>query len=119
MFPRILLLLGTLTMTGCLLTVDSDRHAGSSQWSEELAHRIQPGETTEVWVQETFGEPSRRTEHADGSQVWHYENTSKVDTEVGLFLLFHVDVESEVEKRLSITIKEGIVTDYWTENSRY
>ena len=119
MFSRILLLLGTLTMTGCLFTVDSDRHAGSSQWSEELARRIEPGETTQVWVEETFGEPARRTEHADGSQVWHYENTSKVDTEVGLFLLFHVDVESEVEKRLSVTIKEGVVTDYWTENSRY
>jgi hypothetical protein len=60
----------------------------------------------------------RHAEYADGSEVWHYENNSKVDTEVGLFLLFHVDVESEVEKKLSVAIKDGLVTDYRTESSR-
>ncbi len=60
----------------------------------------------------------RHAEYADGSEVWHYENNSKLDTEVGLFLLFHVDVESEVEKKLSVAIKDGLVTDYRTESSR-
>ncbi|MES3007581.1 MAG: hypothetical protein V4751_07410 [Pseudomonadota bacterium] len=118
MLSKILLLLGTLTMTGCLFTVDSDRQVGSSQWSSAQAHRIEPGETTQIWVQETFGEPARRTEYADGSEVWHYENNSKVETEVGLFLLFHVDVENEVERTLSVAIKEGVVTDYWTDSSQ-
>ncbi len=57
-------------------------------------------------------------EYADGSEVWHYQNNSKADTAVGLFLLFHVDVESEVEKKLSVAIKDGLATDYWKESSR-
>ncbi len=105
-------------MTGCLFTVDSDRHEGNSQWSDQQLARIRPGQTTESWVRTTFGEPERLTEYEDGSEVWHYENTSRVDTEVGMFLLFHIDVESREEKRLAIEIKNGVVSDYGVESQR-
>lgn len=116
---KVVLLLGMSAMTGCLFTVDSDRDTGDSQWSDHQVARIEPGQTTESWVRTTFGEPERRTEYEDGSTVWHYENTSRVDTEVGLFLLFHIDVESREEQHLAVEMKNGVVLDYWVENRRH
>ena len=116
---RAMLLLGITAMTGCLFTVDSDRDSGGSQWSDQELARIQPGQTTESWVRTTFGEPKRRTEYEDGSSVWHYENTSRVDTEVGLFLLFHIDVESREEQHLAVEMKDAVVSDYWVETRRH
>lgn len=113
---RWLILSGTILMTGCLFTVDSDRHVSDAQWSDHEVARIEPGRTSEAWVRTTFGEPERRTEYEDGASVWHYESSNRVDTEVGLFLLFHIDVDSREEKRLSIELRQGVVTDYWVEN---
>jgi hypothetical protein len=50
--------------------------------------------------------------------LWHYSNRSKVEAEVGLLLLFHIDVERNVEQQLSIEIKDGVVRDYWIEERR-
>ncbi len=36
-----------------------------------------------------------------------------METVVGLFLLFRIDVEKEVEQQLSIENKDGVVSDYW------
>ena len=119
MLIRIFMLVGMLSMTGCLFTVDSDIHSRSASWSEQEVSRIVRGQTSENWVRNSFGAPTRSTQFDDGSALWHYSNKSKVETEVGLFLLFHIDVEKEVEQQLSIEIKDGVVRDYWVEESRY
>ena len=46
------------------------------------------------------------------------ERTLTEDTEVGLFLLFHIDVEREVRQDLSIEFSQGVVTDYWVKERR-
>ena len=119
MLIRILMLVGMLSLTGCLFTVDSDSHSQSASWSDKEVSRIERGRTSANWVRSSFGAPSRSTEFDDGSSLWHYSNKSKVETEVGLFLLFHIDVEKEVEQQLSIEIKDGVVRDYWVQESRY
>ena len=119
MLIRGFVLSGMLMMTGCLFTVDSDSHSQSAQWSDREVSRIVRGRTSENWVRSSFGEPTRSTEFEDGSTLWHYNNRSKVETEVGLFLLFHIDVEKDVEQKLSIEFKDGIVRDYWLEESRH
>lgn len=116
MVKRVLLAMGVLSMTGCLFTVDSDRHEGASPWSEGQVARIERGTTSAAWVRTSFGEPERTTHYDDGSEVWRYTNTSKVDTEVGFFLLFHVDVENEQKEQLFIEIKEERVSDYWMQS---
>ena len=118
MLKRIIVLMGILMMTGCLFTVDSDGHSQSARWSDQELSRIVPGQTSANWVRSSFGEPTRSTEFEDGSVIWYYSNRSRVETEVGLFLLFHIDVERDVEQRLSIEIKDGVVRDYWIEESR-
>lgn len=118
MMARLLLTLGVLSMTGCLFTVDSDRHEGASPWSEGQVARIERGSTSADWVLSSFGTPERITRHEDGSEVWRYSRSSKVETEIGLFLLFHVDVENEQEEQLFVEIREARVNDYWMQSGR-
>jgi hypothetical protein len=119
MIIRSVLAMGMLMMTGCLFTVDSDRNISSARWSDHELESIVRGQTSATWVRDSFGEPSRSTEFEDGSMLWRYNNRSQVETEVGLFLLFHIDVEKQIEQQLNIEIKNGIVSDYWVEESRY
>lgn len=117
MLIRSFMVIGMLMMTGCLFTVDSDSHSQSTRWSNQEVSRIVRGQTSANWVRSSFGEPTRTTEFEDGSSLWRYSNRSKVETEVGLFLLFHIDVEKEVEQQLSLEIENGVVRDYWIDES--
>jgi len=117
MVARLLLTLGVLSMTGCLFTVDSDRQEGVSPWSEGQVARIERGSTSADWVLSSFGDPERITRYEDGSEVWRYSKSSKVETEVGLFLLFHVDVEKEYQEQLFIEIRDARVKDYWMQSN--
>jgi hypothetical protein len=40
-----------------------------------------------------------------------------VETEVGLFLLFHVDVEKEYQEQLFVEIRDARVKDYWMQSN--
>lgn len=118
MLTRLMLTLGVLSMTGCLFTVDSDRHESISPWSEGQVARIERGITTSDWVRSSFGDPERITRHEDGSEVWRYSRSSTVETEIGLFLLFHLDMENEQQEQLHVEISDGRVTDYWMQSAR-
>ncbi|MDT8427414.1 MAG: hypothetical protein RQ757_01460 [Pseudomonadales bacterium] len=111
----VLISLLCLSMTACLVTVESDERARTTQWTEYDTDRLVIGETSQAWVQEVFGAPRRQSTYPDGGQVWRYENSSKRETEVGIFLLFHVDVDKEKTDVLAIEMHDGIVSDYWTE----
>ena len=114
----ILLLLG-MTLAGCLLTVDSDGRLLDSTWDEGDVNRLQIGTSNIDWVRSTFGEPSTRLSYADGTEVWKYRNRSEKDTEVGLFLVFSVDVEQERTETLSIEFDQELVTNYWIESDTF
>lgn len=119
MLSRIGLLLAMVFLTGCLFTVDSDHSSGASAWSDRQVAAIREGETSQDWVRTRFGDPDRRSMNdRDGTEIWHYESVQKRETEVGLFLIFSIDVDDEVYKRLSIVFKDGVVEDYWTESDR-
>lgn len=106
-------------LTGCLLTVDSDSRHLQTVWSEADVSRLQLGSSDPSWVRATFGDPITKLTYADGSEIWKYRNRSEKDTEVGLFLLFSVDVEEERIETLSIEFTDGIVTNYWIEEDRF
>jgi len=114
-----LLLIAGLTLTGCLLTVDSDGRLLDASWEEGDVSRLQIGSTDTDWVRSTFGEPRSRLSYADGTEVWKYRNRSEKDTEVGLFLLFSLDVEQERVETLSIEFEQGVVRNYWIESDQY
>ena len=114
----LLVVLG-VALNGCLLTVDSDGRLLDSSWDEGDVNRLEVGSTDTDWVRTTFGDPTSRLSYADGTEIWKYRNRSEKDTEVGLFLVFSVDVEQERIETLSIEFDQGVVSNYWIEEDQF
>ncbi len=108
-----------LTLTGCLLTVNSDSKPILTVWDDGDVNRLELGSSDQEWVRNSFGEPVSKLNYADGTEIWKYRNRSEKDTEVGLFLLFSVDIESERVETLSVEFLDGVVSNYWIEEDRY
>ena len=119
MIRIVMMLAMSMMLTGCLLTVDSDSRNLQSVWSEADVARLQLGRSDNSWVRSTFGDPITKLSYADGTEIWKYRNRSEKDTEVGLFLIFSVDVEEERTETLSIEFTDGVVTNYWIEEDRF
>lgn len=119
MIKNALLLALAVTMTGCLVTVDSDSRPLQTAWNEGDVSRLQVGQSDEQWVKNSFGDPVTKLNYADGTEIWKYRNRSEKDTEVGVFLIFSVDVEEERVETLSIEFAGGIVSNYWIEEERF
>ena len=91
----ILTAMAALLLSGCLISVDSDSRPLRTGWSESDVSRLALGESDTQFVRDVFGEPISKQSRADGGEVWQYRNRSERDTEVGVFLIFSVDVEEE------------------------
>lgn len=119
MIRKALLLVMGIAMTGCLITVDSDSRSLQSVWNEGDVARMQVGQSDQQYIRNTFGEPVTKLTYADGTEIWEYRNRSEKDTEVGVFLIFSVDVEEERVETLSIEFADGVVSNYWIEEDRF
>ena len=119
MIKKALLLAMAIALTGCLVTVDSDSRPLQTVWDDGDVSRIVLGSSDITWVQNSFGVPVTKLNYADGSEIWKYRNRSEKDTEVGVFLIFSVDIEEERTETLSIEFTDGIVTNYWIEEDRF
>lgn len=119
MIKSSLILLAALMMTGCLVTVDSDSRPLTTSWHDGEVARLQIGNTDQEFVRNSFGDPITKLTYADGTEIWKYRNRSEKDTEVGLFLIFSVDVEEERIETLSIEFVDGLVSNFWVEEERY
>lgn len=109
----------SLVLTGCLVTVDSDSRQLNTVWSESEVSRLQIGLSDTNWVRSSFGDPITKLTYADESEIWKYRNRSEKDTEVGVFLLFSVDIEEERTETLSIEFVDGVVTNYWIDQDSF
>lgn len=105
----------SMTLMGCLFVVDSKQSAGKTQWYEDDLQQIAAGQTSAAWVRETFGTPYRTSARPDGSEVWRYRNSRSKETEIGLFLLFNIDVSNQQEEILALEMQDGIVNRHWVE----
>lgn len=119
MVKNSLLLLACITLTGCLFTLNSDGRILSSVWDEADVNRLQLGQSDTEWVRTTFGDPTSLVSYADGTEVWKYRNRSEKDVEVGLFLIFSVDIEEERVETLTIEFDQGVVSNYSIEEVRF
>ena len=116
---KALLVALAVTMTGCLVSVDSDSRPLQTVWNEGDVTRLQVGQSDEQWVKNSFGDPVTKLNYVDGTKIWKYRNRSEQDTEVGVFLIFSVDVEEERVETLSIEFAGRIVSNYWIEEERF
>ncbi|MCH7816738.1 MAG: hypothetical protein IIC60_09245 [Proteobacteria bacterium] len=119
MIKKALFFAMSIALTGCLIHYDSDLRQLQTVWSESDVTRLQIGVSDQDWVTNTFGHPVTKLSYADGSEIWKYRNRSEKDIEVGLFLIFSVDIEEERIETLSIEFTEGLVTNYWIEGDRF
>jgi len=119
MIKKALLVAMAIALTGCLVTVDSDSRSLQKVWDEGDVSRLQVGTSDQQWVRDSFGDPTTRLTYADGSEIWKYRNRSEKDTEVGVFLIFSVDIEEERTETLSIEFTNDVVTNYWIEEDRF
>ena len=118
MIRMVLIGLMSITLSACLLTVDSDNRITQSAWNQGDVQRMKVGQSDMDWVRTAFGEPASRLRYADGTEIWKYRNRHEKDTEVGLFLLFSVDVEEEIIETLAVEFVDGIVDNYWIETDK-
>ena len=88
-------------------------------WNEADVSRLQLDESNHDWVSTSFGNPITKLTYADGTGIWKYRNRSEKDTEVGLFLVFSMDIEEERTETLSIKFTDGLVTNYWIAKDRF
>ncbi len=105
----------SLSLTGCVVTIDSD-HQLSSNWSEMDVDHIEVGETNKDWILSAIGNPNTKRTRSDGTEVWRYKNVSERDTRIGILLLLHMNVERERHKYLHVEFKDDVVIDYWMES---
>jgi hypothetical protein len=104
-----------ISLMGCLFVVDSKQKAGRTQWYQADLDQVVSGQTDAHWIRNAFGEPDRISRYENGSEIWRYRNTSSSRSEIGLFLLFNIDVERDREEVLALEIMDDLVTDYWVE----
>ena len=119
MLKKALLVAMGIVLSGCLVTVDSDSRPLQTVWNETDVTRLQIGESDVDWVETTVGHPVTKLSYADGTEIWKYRNRSEKDIEVGLFLVFSVDLEEERTETLSIEFIDGVVSNYWIEEARF
>jgi hypothetical protein len=119
MLKNALFLVMSFSLAGCLLTIESDGRMMSTTWDEADVTRLQIGQSDTDWVKVTFGDPTSILTYADGKEVWKYRNHAEKNVEVGLFLVFSVDIEKERIETLSIEFAQAIVTDYWIEEDTF
>lgn len=105
----------SLSLMGCLFVVDSKQKAGASQWSNQELNRIEVGQTRADWIRSSFGVPDRVSTCDDGTEVWRYRNSASSESQIGLFMLFRLNVERESAETLALEIRDAVVSDYWVE----
>lgn len=103
------------SLMGCLFVVDSKQNAGKTQWHDEERAQLVSGQTSVSWVTATLGAPDRSSDRDDGTEVWRYVNSRSKETEIGMFLLFNIDVSRDEEETLVIVVRDGLVVDHWVE----
>ena len=119
MIKKALLLVMSIVLTGCLVTVDSDSRPLQTVWSEMDVSGLQFGESDQNWASTSFGNPITKLTYACETEIWKYRNRSEKDTEVDLFLVLSVDIEEERTETLSVKFTDGLVTNYWIEEHRF
>lgn len=89
--------------------------SGRSVPGYDTLRQIRPGETTRVWVVETLGTPTSRTQLDDGAEILRYEYVRETRNKVGCLFIIDIDHSTVSEENLYFEIRDGIVERYWRD----
>jgi outer membrane protein assembly factor BamE (lipoprotein component of BamABCDE complex) len=109
--PFVVLLLATPIMSGCLFAGGSKTDITGRQVSRAEVASIQPGKTTEAQVLQMLGPSTTTTTMSDASVMHSWVATRKERKSGAMFLIFANASEKTETTTLSVTCKDGIVTN--------
>jgi outer membrane protein assembly factor BamE (lipoprotein component of BamABCDE complex) len=102
-----------LTAGGCLITSNASEHRSGTYVSDTTFNQIQPGKTTEGWIDATLGKPTSVSRLDDGTEIWKYSYTERRDSSGAVFLIFGGSNSTETNHTAFVEIHDGIVRKAW------
>ncbi len=119
--PRILLCTALLlpcvaaaTLSGCLAGGSSSTTQSGSFVSPATLASIEPGKTTQQWVQAMIGEPtSRITEN--GRDTWRYAFTRLARSSGFVLVIFGGSNSEQISQNTFVEFESGIVRRVWQD----
>ncbi|HLL90790.1 MAG TPA: hypothetical protein VK324_15925, partial [Tepidisphaeraceae bacterium] len=79
------LLLLSPAFVGCLVTAHNDERRTGNYVADGTFNQIQPGSTTQGWVEATLGPPDSKADAGGGVSVWKWRYTETRDSGGSVF----------------------------------
>jgi len=113
------LLLGILPVTGCVVYRNNTHYGEKGKpVSSRTLDQIECGATTKDWVVATLGEPSQQSQAGEGVEVLEYRYSRKKDNQFLILPFVIINDEGENIQTLHFEIRNGVVTNFWKEDSK-
>lgn len=105
--------------SGCAVidSHDESRFSGTTVSAETL-QRIEPGVTTEAWLQAALGEPTRTTTVDATTHILSYASTHSRHSHATVLFLLNTSTHLEIDETLFFECRDGVVTRFWKESRR-
>jgi outer membrane protein assembly factor BamE (lipoprotein component of BamABCDE complex) len=112
---RLLVLIPFLALTACVYVQDSHTRNKGTEVSQSQVAKVEPGKTTKEWILTTLGTPDRIHSEKDGLEIFEYVSERNEKTESKFFLLFSVESDKVVSKKVTrVVMRNGIVESITT-----
>ncbi len=102
-------------LSGCLVRVNSSSEYSGNYVPPTTLSKVEPGKTTQEWIQATMGEPNTKTTLKDGTEIWRFEYERTRSSSGSVFLLLDSDSRSRVRGATFVELKDGIVQKVWRD----
>ena len=85
--------------------------------SQKTLDQIEPGKTSKVKLLALLGEPTRKKELSDGSELYTYSYVKKTTNNVAVFLVLAMHEDDEKHDSLYFEIEDDVVRKFWRDSS--
>ncbi len=85
--------------------------------SQKTLDQIEPGKTSKVKLLALLGEPTRKKELSDGSELYTYSYVKKTTNNVAVFLVLAMHEDDEKHDSLYFEIENDVVRKFWRDSS--
>jgi outer membrane protein assembly factor BamE (lipoprotein component of BamABCDE complex) len=112
---RLLAVIPFFALTACVYVQDSHTRNKGTEVSQNQVAKVEPGKTTKEWILSNLGTPDRIHAEKDGLEVYEYVSERNERTESKFFLLFSVESDKTVAKKVTrVVMTKGIVDSITT-----
>lgn len=101
--------------SGCLYRNYTTTEETGKKISDSTLQQLDPGKTTREFVLSTLGSPSSRDKQENGTEIFKYTYTKKIDEKIRVFLLFASNKAETTIQIVCLEFKNDLLTRFWTE----